>query len=262
MNLQTAPPKSRFYGHTNESLWAVVAGLNVSRKDRILAICGSGDQAFALSEFADEVVAVDRSEEQIAYAQRRLEALRDGRLGDFFPLFDDPAFPGIRNERFVEPSDDGDKLRYLHFMAAVKSIEPGRTTWSGSVRYFLGEGIPFLEAPYGIRYDGERIFRIQRELHRVSFAHPTIEDVLRRDSDFSRVYLSNALSNWHTNEPLRATLSGSDCSLPPGCLLYITEARMKTSHPPKGWTLEENLTQKAREAEKPGSWQPTVYRRQ
>ena len=262
MKLSTAPPKFCFYGHTNESLWAVVAGLNVTRKDRILAICGSGDQAFALSEFAREVVTVDRSKEQIAYAQRRLEALRDGRFGDFFPLFDDPAFPHIKDERFAEPRNDGDKLRYLHFMAAVKSTEPGRATWSGSVRYFLGEGIPFLEMPYGIFYDGERPFRIQRELHRVSFVHSTLEDVLRKDSNFSRVYLSNAISRWHANEDLRAILSSAECSLPSGCLLYMTGVRATTVCSLKGWTLEENLTRKAREAEKPRSWQPMVYEKE
>lgn len=71
------------YDSTNESLAAIVAGMDAQPEDRILAICGSGDQAFALLEYSREVVAVDSDQSQIAYAQKRKEALEQGNIRKF-----------------------------------------------------------------------------------------------------------------------------------------------------------------------------------
>lgn len=69
---------------TNERLEAVVAGLDVKEGDRILAVCGSGDQAFALLENASYVLAADLNEFQVKYAESRAELLKKGDIGGFF----------------------------------------------------------------------------------------------------------------------------------------------------------------------------------
>ena len=52
-------PEGLLYSSTNESLEGVVAGLDVKPKDRIIAVGGCGDQAFALLENVGKVIVVD-----------------------------------------------------------------------------------------------------------------------------------------------------------------------------------------------------------
>ncbi len=63
---------------TNESLWGIIAGLNPVSTDRIAAIAGSGDQAFALLASGAEVIAVDKDPAQIEYVRLRARALTEG----------------------------------------------------------------------------------------------------------------------------------------------------------------------------------------
>ena len=65
------------YRFTNESLEAVMAGLQVSEGDRIFAVCGAGDQAFAMVEKADYVLAFDRLKLQADYARRTMNLIKD-----------------------------------------------------------------------------------------------------------------------------------------------------------------------------------------
>lgn len=71
------------YSVTNESIEAVMGGLQVSEKDRILAIAGSGDQGFAMLEITREVVLVDNDERQIDWVRRRARCLAKGDNVDF-----------------------------------------------------------------------------------------------------------------------------------------------------------------------------------
>ncbi len=63
---------------TNESLWAISAGLDPKPTDSILAIAGSGDQAFALLASGAEIRAIDKDQAQLTYTLLRAEALRRG----------------------------------------------------------------------------------------------------------------------------------------------------------------------------------------
>ncbi|MEK6967475.1 MAG: hypothetical protein AABX51_02485 [Nanoarchaeota archaeon] len=74
------PETPIFYPYTFENLNAIIAGLKPCSDDRILAIGGSGDQAFALVEYADVVVA-ERNPEQLEYIKRRKIMLN---AGDYF----------------------------------------------------------------------------------------------------------------------------------------------------------------------------------
>lgn len=58
------------YRFTNESLEAVMAGLKVSEGDRIFAVLGAGDQALAMIEKADYVLAIDKDKLQAVYARK------------------------------------------------------------------------------------------------------------------------------------------------------------------------------------------------
>ena len=74
------------YQCTNESLKAIVAGLDVSPDDNLLVVGGSGDQAFALLEFAvkGKVTAVDNAPQQIDFIRQKVEALQRGDYESFF----------------------------------------------------------------------------------------------------------------------------------------------------------------------------------
>lgn len=82
------------YRHTNESLTSIIRGLDVNETDDIISVCGSGDQAFALLEYANSVLALDISELQVAYSLNRAEMLKEGDTDGFFarPWYNDHNF--------------------------------------------------------------------------------------------------------------------------------------------------------------------------
>lgn len=69
------------YEITNECTEAIVAGLDLKSYDKVITICGSGDQAFAILNYVDSITAVDMKENQVDYANKRLERLKNGRRG-------------------------------------------------------------------------------------------------------------------------------------------------------------------------------------
>lgn len=71
---------------TNEDLDAITRTLIPRPYDKVLAICGSGDQPLALLEDAGEVYAIDKNEDQIEYAREKIKQLRDNRIDDFFHI--------------------------------------------------------------------------------------------------------------------------------------------------------------------------------
>lgn len=75
---------------TNESLEAIVAGLNPQQNDSVLAICGSGDQAFSLLEKADKITIVDSRDCQIQYFLKRKLLLEAGEFDRFLNLEQEP----------------------------------------------------------------------------------------------------------------------------------------------------------------------------
>ena len=69
---------------TNEKLDSIVAGLDLQPTDRVLSICGSGDQPLAILEQVSEVVAVDIVDTQFHYTKKRVEYLKKGEMVFFF----------------------------------------------------------------------------------------------------------------------------------------------------------------------------------
>ena len=76
----TAVPE---YAGTNESLDAIVLGLGVGPGDTVLAVAGSGDQAFAMLAAGARVTAVDSRSAQIKYVLHRVNCLRKGDVPGF-----------------------------------------------------------------------------------------------------------------------------------------------------------------------------------
>ncbi len=82
MSLNTREYTGLQYSHTNEDLRAITEGLHPSPQDSVLVVVGSGDQAFALLEFA-KVTAVDCNPYQIVFVNKRADFLRNGDFGTF-----------------------------------------------------------------------------------------------------------------------------------------------------------------------------------
>ena len=68
------------YKKTNENLPCIIRGLDVQPNDYILAVGGSGDQALALLEYAERVLAVDIETRQVTHMKNQIDALS---LGDY-----------------------------------------------------------------------------------------------------------------------------------------------------------------------------------
>lgn len=79
------------YTCTNESLKAIVKGLDLKDYDIMLAVCGSGDQAFAMLEYVNEVLAIDNNQDQVDFARNRAELLRKGKYGKFLSFAEEQS---------------------------------------------------------------------------------------------------------------------------------------------------------------------------
>jgi len=88
------------YIHTNENLEFLLEGLNPSKEDNILSICGSGDQAFSMMERGAKVLAVDINKIQLKYSQLRLISLFNEDFEDFFILKENPFYNFLLNGSF------------------------------------------------------------------------------------------------------------------------------------------------------------------
>jgi len=104
------------YSHSNEDLRAIVHGLDLSLDDKVLAICGSGDQAFAMLEKAGKVVAVDTNKSQLTYAIERLKHLKNGNHSRFVLNRPDQCFDLRNNQSYF------DKRRFKKIRSKINSL--------------------------------------------------------------------------------------------------------------------------------------------
>lgn len=74
------------YSCTNESIAAVVLGLDLKSNDEVYAIGGSGDLPFAMLEYVKKVFAVDSNPKQIELIKKRLAFLLNFDRGDFLKV--------------------------------------------------------------------------------------------------------------------------------------------------------------------------------
>lgn len=110
------------YRHTNEDLGQIIQGLDIHEEDSILAVGSSGEQAFALLEFARQVTAVEKRSLQFEYMHTRCQALVAGDYQTFlYPTgypdthatFVQYTLPYFSSERLQIIRD---KLQYLELI--------------------------------------------------------------------------------------------------------------------------------------------------
>ncbi|MBT7102025.1 hypothetical protein HN935_00780 [archaeon] len=126
-------PRNVKYPCTNESVPAVLAGIDPHREDVVVSICGSGDVPIALSPYVKKVYAVDNSRCQINYAREQATLLaaqddlffRDSLVGNLNPF----CLGGVhdigtsdlinRKDYFSSRMNDfGDALHKIEFVEA------------------------------------------------------------------------------------------------------------------------------------------------
>ncbi|MFC1728117.1 class I SAM-dependent methyltransferase [Nanoarchaeota archaeon] len=144
------------YTYTNENLDAVMAGLDVQPNDNVLAICGSGDQSFAMLEIGARITAIDHFKSQLEYAQKRAKLLKTGDYEKFLRC----------NETKRHPKTN--ELMLLMYDNPMFGFFIPRNT------YFRAE---------------DRLEKIKGKLDNLNF---TQGDIFEHQGEYSKVYLSNA----------------------------------------------------------------------
>jgi hypothetical protein len=218
------------YPYSNESLDAIVKGMKPSREDDIIAICGAGDQAFALLEYANSVIAIDCDARQIAYAKARAEALKARDYEGFFPK--------------IEP---GNCLSYTYHKKQSEDYFSTRTLLDRIIRI------------------KPRLERIRSKLNNLEFWEKSLQEFVKETQGrkYSKAYLSNALTfsklmrrcQWDFVEQIAAKLRN------PGIIYLADGGEVYLKHM---YNLEEDkkLTEIAMEIErKTTRWRPAVFRR-
>ena len=83
------------YPATNESLLAIEKGLCPKLGDKVLSICGSGDQSFLFLSSGCKVIAIDKCLKQVDYVKKRKQYLE---LGDYERFLQPPGYSEEFNE--------------------------------------------------------------------------------------------------------------------------------------------------------------------
>lgn len=76
------------FPYPNEKIHAISEGMDITETDDVIAVCSSGDAAFAAVEHANSVLAVDKNALQVEYAQERAGLLAAGNIEGFLHLGD------------------------------------------------------------------------------------------------------------------------------------------------------------------------------
>lgn len=254
------------YPCTNEDLRGIVSGLDLSPKDSVLAVAGSGDQAFAFLEYAAHVKAVDINPNQIKYMQQKARALRAGDYEEFLR---------------IETAD------YIgNYGSHLAKFDRDRRK-----KYFVGD-------------DPLRLAKIRGNLDNLVIAEPAdIIEVAQTESGYTKTYLSNVIGYRDAESYIGFTpiLRGIARNLPLDGLIYVanhgefldrmrnvstlqdfgdTYVDSKINNPKKLYpqlvlyrdrdlqdnsflplelVVDRDLSAKARRGE--GLWKPAVYRR-
>lgn len=228
---------------TNENLGAIVAGLDIQPRDRVLAVAGSGDQPLALLEKAAFVKAVDINFSQIDYFKQRVRALKAGDYDSFLKSDLDPDWVDI--------------FTCSDFAKANLVLRN---------KYFS---------------ESKRLNRIRANLGNLAIAKPqNILDVIEQENGFSKVYLSNIIDCSFISRELSLILGKLAQRLPSNGLIYVAnhETLFEIANPdrakngdykkygldacflPPEFCLDLRLTKKVRKYYN-GIWSPAVYRR-
>ena len=220
------------YTYSNESLDAVIAGLEPERNDVILAVCGSGDQAIALSEYAGKVFATDINAEQLLLAMKRVQMLKQGKYDGFLHPTLTGVFDGIANgKRLKEAEERVLSQRNAYF------TQPGK-----------------LDA-----------IRASLDHLEISLEPEDIIPKAMNETGHTKVYLSNAIGFCCVapSEVRQLYLENIASMLPQGGLIYVSNddvVRSGAFKLPSNLSVDKRLTKAARDVESK-DMAPGVYRR-
>lgn len=221
------------YPYSNESLDAVMKGMDVKSNDDILAVLGSGDMAFAMLEYADSVLAVDYDKEQVEYAKQRAEALKAGNYDGFFPDCSDQEGNSWNKQKNIA-------IEYF-----------SRDTLIG--RMFKGKS---------------RLGKIRSKLGSIEFRATRLEDFVRdiQGRKFSKAYLSNAFTHgmFHgmsSKHRQRDFIQMLEAKLRNPGIIYLADGQDFNIKHLYNAEEDRKLTEIALELEKDSLWAPMVYRR-
>ena len=209
---------------TNERLNAIIAGLDLHAHDHVTAVCGSGDQAFAMLEYADQVLAVDRDEKMISFASWRKQMLAQGNVDAFLsPAWESyrPTFSS-RNIYFCSSSDRIEKIRAKLHRLTIQHVPD------------------FVDALQG-----------DSTVPRIYLSNILFFETLNRPYPEVCCYLESIAA---------ALIPGGLLYITDGSALHTSRTRSSNTRPfPRGLTLDDALTSHARSLEY--DWKPHVYRR-
>jgi hypothetical protein len=230
------------FASTNECVQAIVAGLDLHPKDRVLSICGAGDAVFAISEYSNKVIGVDSDLDQIRYAQKRKKHLINKEFEDLLKI--DSFYVG------------GRKIQ----MHSTPQFVRSRNDYFNKARC-------------------EKISsRLEKEVD-VSLLFGDIFDFDILSNSINKIYLSNSLTYLGVNLPqINFKLKHLATNLPKGGLIYVSDyKRMALFNNYKSdflnetnLILDKNLSEEARKFQfadnykfngtKEG-WTPAVFKK-
>ncbi len=219
-----------FYSTTNETLDAIILGLDIHTNDRVLAVGGSGDQAFALAASGASVVAVDKRQRQVEFMEQRHLLLSEGRVNEFLQAYLTPTQPGKNSYDFFSQRKTSLEELHENIVIVQKNIFSMNGTFD---KIYLSNAMGW-ELKYAAK---------------LSLAHSLFVQAYA-----AVLYPIQVILNFRA---LRQNLV-------PGGLLYLSSPVWGgyDFYPwPCGFTMESALTRKARDLEVEPMWEPVVLRK-
>ena len=212
------------YDCTNETLEAIVKGLEVDERDKILAVGGSGDQAFALLEYAGEVKVVDYNPVQVRYIRRRVEYLKNKDFEKFLWVnYSKPVTKSLaciiksRNEYF----EDDERLDKIYEKIDSLKVQEGNIFY---------------------------VAQTEKGYNKLYFSNASFNR--KRDGFFS-------LKNIVENMPVGGLIYCAHGKFFENAILKYYNEML-----PEELKIDEELTQKARKVQgEEFIWKPSVYRK-
>lgn len=181
------------YSRTNESIAAVILGLNLKPTDEVYSVGGSGDLPFAMLEYVKKVVAVDSNPKQIELIKKRLEFLLDRDIEGFLKVTE----KGVADDNLYFS-------RYSQF---------GSYNLARRNTYFRSFGVENMR----IRFD-----KIADNTERLKVRRGDFFERLDSISPVSKMYLSN-IETTNTDMTLPEVIGKLKAKLKPNGLIYCSK---------------------------------------
>ena len=208
---------------TNESLDAIMAGLDPQKEDIILSTCGTGCIPIALAEYAERIDAVDIESHTLTYTQELMELLKGEKFTEF-----------VSRGTYWSPEEGKQRRAYFSRGVQFSGNQPVNSDLRivmdllmilGSDEFSLDGGQS--EPDYS---NCKRLHKIRDNLGRVKLIHGDIKDAMDQNT-YTKIFLSNVIG-YQDNDFLNAAqmLQSVARSLAAGGLLYSTIGSLTSKH--------------------------------